>query len=134
MPTTESVWKLIATPLPRGEGQKFFQHTVTGDLYVADWSGEDPEMTDCGPLRMLPNRPLIGYFDADLQFRIRTTVVVEGDGSNRGMGVVNLHPIEAHYLRENHGFQYELRVKPTKQQQLALDFIAVAKYVEDPDD
>lgn len=106
-------WKLLATLLPKGDGQRFFQRISTGDIYVCDNSGEVPDHTDDGPLRLLPNIPITCSVDVGSRVRFVAKVVVEWKSdeytkafdSEEELSTVMLAPEEAYWLVRIHGFR-----------------------------
>ena len=89
-------WKLLACPEPRGEGQRFFQRIAPDDsmgVYVCDNSGDDPDHSDDGPLRLVENGAI--HIDADYS---SVTVFGERGGGTSRCGVTHR---ELLWLSEN---------------------------------
>ena len=97
-------WQLIAQPELPGVGHRYFRKNLTGEIYVADNSGDSPDDTDDGPLRVLTNIPIsVSIQEKSMSCRIS---VIEEDVDTVCM--VDMTCKEALYLIENMSFTIEL--------------------------
>lgn len=104
MITQTKRWTFLARPF-RGEHSLWRKAgDPTGVVYLADYSGGNPDRTDDGPLRLT----------GDLMLRRSGTTAIAADVRVLdAMGVVRgyttLHPVVAMWLIENEGFEVVIK-------------------------
>ncbi|KKK79851.1 hypothetical protein LCGC14_2829380, partial [marine sediment metagenome] len=94
-------WKLVGCPGPKGQGQRFFMRVGQPDrFYICDNSGDAPDQTDDGPLRIdLSRRINVEAKYSDAGVNISVPVIVERYGASSNCSGVTIK--ELHWLLDN---------------------------------
>ena len=98
-------WKLVGCPEPKGQGQRFFMRVGQPDrFYVCDNSGNTPDQTDAGPLRIDLTRLVIVWAKDNAHgVSISVPVIVERYGASSNCSGVTIK--ELHWLLDNDWIQ-----------------------------
>ena len=96
-------WKLISCPGPKGRGQRFFMRVGQPDrFYVCDNSGDTPDQTDDGPLRIdLSRRINVEAKYSDAGVNISVPVIGERYESGPSDNWCRVTIKELHWLLDN---------------------------------
>jgi len=73
-------WHRLHTPRKRNNGHLIFKDTA-GAVSLCDWSGNDPDQTDDGPLIVMPHTRVTVTYDRSVTFIVPVYVTRTGEMS-----------------------------------------------------
>jgi hypothetical protein len=88
--------------------RKFFKHIPSGRITIADYSGDYPDQTDCGPLYINQLKPIFAVVFKTGGLTLQVPIV-----NDEGESVWTSSTwTEAYYLREEHGMDLVMPLDP----------------------
>jgi len=128
-----SKWTYLGEPGGRGghhdDQLRFARNNESGELYLFDRSGENPDLTDDAPCRVLIHKPITiasGAGKGSKEIHCRVSVMVEDP--EPGIYAMPIHYEAAMWLHETH----ETRILPAEGDKRILRMLRLFQLVSVP--